>query len=57
MGLIPDEDSMAGISTTSASSDHVCPLGEQINDLSFAFVSPLEANDGDHSLFWEHVND
>jgi hypothetical protein len=37
---------VAGIGAAVVADDHIMLRGEQINDLSFAFVSPLESNNG-----------
>ena len=49
--LITDLNGMAGIVTTLVAGDYVEALGEQINDLAFAFVSPLST---DNNYYLRH---
>src|SRR5689334_18931782 len=46
-------DSMAGIVPATVADHQACPLGQQIDDMTFAFVAPLGANycDDRHSCF------
>ena len=44
-GLVTDLDGVARVVPTLVAGDDIEALGEQINDLAFAFVSPLSADD------------
>ena len=44
VGLVADDDGMAGIVAALEAHDHLGPVGEPIDDLAFAFVAPLGAD-------------
>jgi ethanolamine utilization microcompartment shell protein EutL len=46
VALIAHLYGVASIGSAVVAHDHIMLRGEQINDLSFAFVSPLESNNG-----------
>ena len=47
VGLVADDQRMAGIVPALEAHDDVGPVGEPIDDLALALVTPLGADDGD----------
>jgi hypothetical protein len=46
-GLAAPDDRVAGVVAALKAHDRVGPLGEQVGDLSLAFIAPLGSNDYD----------
>jgi hypothetical protein len=54
-GLAVAHDRVARVVAALEAHDHIGPLGEQVGQLSFAFVAPLGADDHDSRHSWISV--
>ena len=52
--LVPDAHGMPGVGPAAIADDDVGVLGEEIDDLSFAFIAPLQADDAGISFKFTH---
>ena len=54
VGLVADDQRVAGVVAALEAHDHVGPAGQPVDDLALAFVAPLGADDGDVTHVFPH---